>query len=186
MEVSSLRKLVLVGYAFDAPTGAPLLNSDGMPHAPLDCPVRMRIAFWIPQKEPFRARPVASYDSFLRRLVKEHMEMTPAALSETYATLTEYAHRFKLDERVMTDATPPLGYTMVADANDRELQALRDGAIEEQLQDFTFTRQPTMNELRDATRPHWELRTLRATGAVPNLNRHDLSPAKFHISFGAP
>lgn len=125
MNPLELRKIVIVAYAFDAPDGAPVLDAQGLPLAPVECPVKFRVAFWVPAKQPFQ----------------------------------------RCD-----------GATVVGDARPFEIQALKDGAIVEELQDFTFPRQPTMPELVKHLMPHWEKRTVSRLGVLPNAPPVDTDP----------
>jgi hypothetical protein len=65
---------------------------------------------------------------------------------------------------------------LVASPLQFELDALRDGAIEEQVQDFTFPRQPSVEEMRLHLMPHWERRTLASLGYLPNRPLEDHKP----------
>lgn len=57
MNPLELRKVVLVGLVFDAPDGAPLLDSQGYPVKPVEHPTRITCALWVPQPQPFRRGP---------------------------------------------------------------------------------------------------------------------------------
>lgn len=53
MNVCELRKIILIGMRFDlGEDGQPLLDGDGLPYKPVDHPVEMRFAFWIPAAAP--------------------------------------------------------------------------------------------------------------------------------------
>ena len=60
------------------------------------------------------------------------------------------------------------GTTEVINALPFEVQALRDGAIVEHVQDFEFPEQPSVAEMRRRLMPVWEGLTLEALGFVPN------------------
>lgn len=126
MSPLELRKIVVIGIAFVAPDGAPLLDGDGLPADPLKHPVKIRVAFWVPQKQPFQRCSGAT--------------------------------------SVAVGALP------------FEVQALKDGAIVEQVQDFAFPRQPSIEEMRRALMPHWERLTLASLGVVPNAPKVDKAP----------
>jgi hypothetical protein len=131
MNPLTLRKLILIGI--ESTGTAPLLNSQGMPATPLDRPVKMRIAMWIPQPTPFQRCE---------------------------------------------------GTTAVPGAMPHELQALRDGAIVEEIFDFNYPKQPTLDTLRRELLPIWEKRTLEVLGFVPNDAPIDRDP-KPEIRFSA-
>jgi hypothetical protein len=161
-----------------------MLCVDGLPLAPLKCPIRMRVAFWVPQKAPYQRRSVKTWEDYLRSLVDGHVAAHPLPAGEKVGTLRDYARKFRLDEAALAVANQPEGYTFVRDTTRQERQALNDGVIVEQLQDFTFPRQPTLAEMRQHMYPHWELRTLHATGAVPNAPPVERQPRVF-VGFGA-
>jgi len=170
-----LRKIIIVGYEFDAPAGAPLLDADGLPVAAHQHPIRMRVTFWIPQRLPLKRRPVGTLDEYLRSVVAARPGAT-IALQRPASTLAAYMREHGLDHHLMGLREKPAGYTLVADARPFELQALRDGAIEEQIQDFTFPRQPSLDELRAHLMPHWEQRTLASLGYLPSRPPQDHDP----------
>ena len=60
------------------------------------------------------------------------------------------------------------GKSEVIDARSFELQALRDGAIEEHVQEFIFEKQPTLEEARARLMPVWEGLTAQSLGQRPN------------------
>lgn len=57
MNPFEFRKIILYGYSFDAPVGAPLLDGDGLPVKPLEHPVCFSAALWIPQRMPYQRGP---------------------------------------------------------------------------------------------------------------------------------
>jgi hypothetical protein len=69
-------------------------------------------------------------------------------------------------------AKPPYqrcdGKTVVFDPRPHEVQALRDGALLEHAQDFTFPRQPTVDEMARRLMPVWEALTKDSLGFLPN------------------
>lgn len=69
-------------------------------------------------------------------------------------------------------AKPPFqrcdGKTLVFDPRPFELEALREGAIVEHAQDFTFPRQPSDAEMIFRLRAVWEALTLDSLGVLPN------------------
>lgn len=171
-----LRKILLIGYAFDAPAGAPMLHGDGLPMRAVECPIRMRFAFWIPQPQPFRRREVGSFAEYLRAVVASRPPVpiaAPVLGTKAAGSLAEYMREHGLDDHAMALSEPPSGYTLVAEPFPFELQALRDGAIAEQIQDFTFPRQPSLEEMRAHLMPHWERRTLASLGYLPNAAPQD-------------
>ena len=174
------RKILVVGYTFDTPEGAPLLDGDGLPLAPVQHPIRFRVAFWIPQAPPFRRRDVGTYRALLASIVAARGPIVEATrLSDEKLTLLDYMAKYGLsDTTTLMESTPP-GYTLVADATEDELEALCAGVIVEQIQDFTFPRQPSAEELRKHLLPHWERRTLDALGHLPNRPRLDNNPKPF-------
>jgi len=155
-----LRKIVVVGYSLDAPDGAPLLDGEGMPVRRHEHPVLMRVAFWVPQAAPFRRRPMRTTLEYLRSCPDEAAGK-PLELVGSFTAL-DYAHLMREPASVTRD------YTLVLDASPFELQALRDGRIEEQIADFTFSRQPEHHERRALLLPHWERRTVLSLGVLPN------------------
>lgn len=174
------RRIVLVGMSFDAPEGAPMLHPDGVPMRLVECPVVTRIAFWVPQRAPYRRRPVRPLLEYLATVRAPPPVLSgAAALVDLSASMTseEYQRRHLLEITF-----PPEGYTMVADASKAELEALRAGVISEQIQDFTFDRQPSKDELRRHLLPHWDQRALAALGYVPNNVPKASAPA--HVGFG--
>lgn len=174
------RKILIVGYAFDAPDGAVMLHADGLPMRPVGCPIRIRIAFWVPQREPFQRRAVGTFDEYLRHIVRERQAAAglAPALTDEDAKLTSaaYVRKHGLHEHLMQTAEQLHAYTMVAAPTMYELQALRDGVIVEQVQDFTFPRQPSLPDLRRLLWPHWEQRVHAAIGSVPLLPPKDFAP----------
>ncbi len=60
------------------------------------------------------------------------------------------------------------GETKVVGAFPHELQALKDGAIFEHLQDFTFPFQPTVEQMRATFMPIWDALTADSIGFRPN------------------
>jgi hypothetical protein len=171
-----LRKILLVGYAFDAPAGAPMLHGDGLPMRVVECPIRMRFAFWIPQPEPFQRRDVGEFAEYLQSVVTQrapNKDSAPVLGAMTAGSLAEYMREHGLEQHLMSVAEQPRGYTLVAAPLAFELQALRDGAIAEQIQDFTFPRQPSIDEMRAHLMPHWERRTLASLGYLPNQAPQD-------------
>lgn len=180
MNPLELRKILLVGYAFDAPAGAPLLDRDGLPIAPRQHPIRMRFAFWIPQRAPFQRRGVGTTLDYLRSVVAAKRAAIVGAaatpLDDVATTAEEYAGRHGLHDHLLAISHQLEGYTLVAGAMPHELEALRAGAIVEQVQDFTFDRQPSMEELRRHLMPHWEQRTLASLGELPNAAPVDNDP----------
>jgi hypothetical protein len=163
-----LRKIIGVGYALDAPEGAPMLYPNGMPMRLDEAPVRMRFVFWVPQPPPYRRRPVGTFEELLRSVVRVLAASRGLALDEEQTTLVEYMHRHNLERYALDLRDPPQGYTLVADALPFELEALRAGVIAEQVQDVTFPRMPELHELRTHLMPHWEQRTLASLGYLPN------------------
>ena len=170
MNPLEFRKILLVGYAFDAPLGAPMLDGDGLPLSVVNCPVRMRFAFWIPQGAPHKRRAVGTFAELLRNVVRERSggRVPIAELAGRVATVADYMRQHGLDAYAVNVPEKPAGYTLVAHPTDFELEALRAGVIEEQIQDFSFDRMPTPEEMRAHTFPHWEVRTLAAFGSLPN------------------
>lgn len=71
---------------------------------------------------------------------------------------------------------PLEGFTLVHDVRPFELQALKDGAIAEEVYDFQYPRQPTIAELRSDVHPAWEKRTLETIGYLPNRPPIDNDP----------
>ena len=132
-KVVEFRKIVVVGCRFDAPDGAPLLDRDGLPASPLEYPVVLRVAMWIPQKQPFQRRGIRKNPS-------------PPSRNELQDPLE--------------------GYTIVNDALGFELQALNDGALLEEVYDFNYPKQPSVEQLRKDLMPIWEKRTLETLGVV--------------------
>lgn len=133
MNPLELRKIILIGYRFDCPDGAPLLDRDGLPIDPRKHPVKMRVAFWIPTKPPYQRGS---------------------------------------------------GYTQVIEARPFEIQALKDGAIEEHVQEFTFEEQPSLDVMRARLMPVWEALTVESLGVLPNAAPVDLKP-KLAVQFSA-
>lgn len=125
MNTLELRKIVVVGYRFDCPDGAPLLGADGLPIDPRKHPIKIRVAFWVPAKPPFQRCA---------------------------------------------------GATAVIDARTFEVQALRDGAMEEVVEEFTFPEQPSVEEMRRRLMPVWEGLTVESLGIVPNGAPQDHKP----------
>jgi hypothetical protein len=76
------------------------------------------------------------------------------------------------------------GETKVFEAREFERQALRDGAIVEHLQEFTFPVQPSVEEMRRRLMPVWEALTQDRLGFVPNQAPVDLKP-KLAMQFTA-
>lgn len=76
------------------------------------------------------------------------------------------------------------GTTQVLDARPFEIQALKDGAIEEHVQDFTFPEQPSLDEMRRRLMPVWEGLTVESLGVLPNGAPEDHAP-KLKIQFTA-
>ncbi|HKY40763.1 MAG TPA: hypothetical protein VJN18_32735 [Polyangiaceae bacterium] len=176
-----LRKILLVGYQLDAPLGAPMLHGDGTPMGLRECPVRMRIAFWVPQAQPYRRREIGTLADFLHHLASRRPQAaatvlaSPAApLDGNQGTLIAYMQRHQIDLMQLADA--PHAFTLVADPRPFELEALRDGAIVEQVQDFTFPRWPSLEEQRRLLMPHWEQRTLASLGYLPHRAPEDHQP----------
>lgn len=166
-----LRKIVVVGYSYDAPEGAPVLDRDGLPLAAVRCPVRMRIAFWVPQPAPYQRRDVGTFFELLRSVVADRHAACGAPVSlvdKPATTLEQYMREHGLTDHALSLADAPRGYTLVHGATERELEALRAGVIVEQVQDFTFPRMPTTSELRTSLLPHWERRAVASLGASPN------------------
>ncbi|HEX5864894.1 MAG TPA: hypothetical protein VF014_11690 [Casimicrobiaceae bacterium] len=60
------------------------------------------------------------------------------------------------------------GKSEVIDPRAFELQALRDGAIEEHVQEFDFPKQPSLDEARARLMPVWEGLTAHSLGILPN------------------
>jgi hypothetical protein len=174
------RKILIVGYAYDAPTGAKMVHANGMPMRPVECPIRFRIAFWVPQPEPFQRRAVGTFDEYLRHVVKQRRAACGVATllddSAAKVSTAEYMRRHQLDDHLMQTTEQLHAFTMVAAATPQELQALRDGVLEEQVQDFTFPRQPSLEQMRSLLMPHWEQRVNAALGHVPNQAPIDLKP----------
>lgn len=135
MKTFELRKIVVVGCRFDAPDGAPLLDSDGLPVSPLRHPMIFRVAFWIPQLPPYQ-----------RRGIRKNPNPPP---------------RDALQD-------PLEGYTIVNDVLGFELTALNDGAILEEVYDFNYSKQPSVEQLRKDLMPIWEKRTFETLGSLPN------------------
>lgn len=131
MNPLEIRKIVQVGYRFDRPETAPVLDARGLPVTAVETPYTVTIAFWIPAKKP-------------------------------YARCA--------------------GDSKVIDMYPHERQALKDGAIFEHVQDFTFPRQPSIEELRRAFMPVWEALTLDSLGYLPNAPPQDHS-GKTSIQF---
>lgn len=174
-----LRKILLIGYAFDAPDGAVMLHGDGLPMRPVECPIRLRIAFWVPQPEPFRRRDVGTFQDYLKHVVRERNVAAGVFVDldkEPSATVAEYIQRHALHDHLMSTGEQLHSYTLVASPTAYELQALRDGVIAEQIQDCTFPKQPTMEQLRAALMPHWEQRTVASLGYLPNGAPQDHKP----------
>ncbi len=174
-----IRKILIVGYAFDAPEGAVMLHGDGLPMRPVECPIRMRIAFWVPQPEPFQRREVGTFQDYLKHVVRERNAAAGVFVdldSEQPSTASEYAKRHHLDEHLLTTTDHLHAFTFVASPTPYELQALRDGVIVEQIQDCTFARQPSVPELRKLLMPHWEQRVVASLGYLPNRAPEDHAP----------
>lgn len=77
---------------------------------------------------------------------------------------------------------PLEGYTLVANVFPHELQALRDGALVEEVYDFQYPRKPSNEQLRKDTTPIWEKRCRETLGFVPNGAPLDDDP-RFTILF---
>jgi hypothetical protein len=69
-------------------------------------------------------------------------------------------------------ARPPFqrceGKSVVFDARPFELAALRDGAIVEHAQDFTFPKQPSDAEMRFRLKAVWDALVVDSLGVLPN------------------
>jgi hypothetical protein len=85
-------------------------------------------------------------------------------------------------------ARPPhrrcAGATEVIDAKPFELQALKDGAIVEQVHELEFPEQPTVDEMRRRLMPVWEGLTVDSLGVLPNGAPEDHATKPF-IQFTA-
>lgn len=181
----SFRRVIVVGYTFAG--AAPVLDGRGLPVRQVAGTFRMMVAFWVPQPEPFRRRPVGSHAEFLKAEVSKVAAAAGEILPNLFdapSTLNDYVARYRLHDRVMHDSIPA-GFTMVSDASATELEALRAGVIEEQLQDFVFPRQPTADELRSATLPHWEVRTNASLGYLPNPSAAREERGRVSLAFEA-
>ena len=77
---------------------------------------------------------------------------------------------------------PLEGYTLVHDVRPFELEALRAGAIREEVIDFNYDKRQPFEQLRKDFLPHWEKLTLEALGYLPNEPPKDLS-RKFEVLF---
>lgn len=76
------------------------------------------------------------------------------------------------------------GDTQTICARPFELQALKDGAIEEVVEDFAFPEQPSVDEMRRRLMPVWEGLTAERLGVLPNGAPEDHKP-KLAIQFTA-
>jgi hypothetical protein len=76
------------------------------------------------------------------------------------------------------------GSTEVPSPFDFEVQALKDGAIIEHVQEFEFPEQPSFEEMRRRLMPVWEGLTVESLGVLPNGAPEDHAP-KFQIQFTA-
>jgi hypothetical protein len=76
------------------------------------------------------------------------------------------------------------GDTVVPNVFDFEAQALRDGAIVEHVQEFTFPEQPSLDEMRRRLVPVWEGLTVDSLGVLPNGAPQDNKP-KLAVQFTA-
>lgn len=76
------------------------------------------------------------------------------------------------------------GHTETIGARPLELQALRDGAIEESIHEFDFPAQPSLDEMRRRLMPVWEALALDSLGFVPNGAPQDRKP-KLTLQFTA-
>lgn len=74
------------------------------------------------------------------------------------------------------------GATKVVDARPFEVQALKDGAIIEHVQEFEFPKQPELTALRGILLPVWDALTAHSLGFVPNAPPIDRSE-KMTIEF---
>lgn len=131
MNPLELRKIIQVGYRFDKPETAPVLDSRGLPVTDVETPYTVTIAFWIPAREPY---------------------------------------------------VRCSGSSKVIDVYPHERQALKDGAIFEHVQDFTFPKQPPEEKLRGIFMPIWTALTQDSLGYLPNAPPQDHS-GKVAIQF---
>jgi hypothetical protein len=173
------RKLIMIGFRFDAPFGAEMRHGDGTPMKVPEIPVRMRFALWIPQRAPFQRRDVRPLSEYLETVQPPVEAGAAVVLDASAASMTADEYR---EQHLLDLAAAPGGYCMVGDASARELQALRDGVIAEQIQDFTFPRWPQPAEVVRFLMPHWEQRTRAAIGCVPN--GAPAQKARSHIQCG--
>jgi hypothetical protein len=151
MNPFEFRKTILIGLAFAAPDLPPLIGADGLPLTPIPGQVVVRVAFWIPQAQPYQ-----------RRGVRIHPNAT-------------------VSDRL---SDPLEGCTLVWDTKPFELQAMRDGALVEEIYDFQYPQQPTIEQLRNDVHPIWEKRTLETLGYLPNGAPIDRDP-KLGVIFTA-
>lgn len=183
MNPLSHRRIIITGYTTEA---APvMLGADGLPMGERPGVVRFMVAFWIPQKPPYQRRAVGTHADFLKSEVRKMARAsgTPAPALDHPATLAEYVNRFGLHTKLLYASSIPPGFTMVVDARDFELAALRDGAIVEQIQDFTFERMPNADEIKAAMLPHWDMRTLESLGYLPNPSAAPKQPGQTTVTF---
>lgn len=76
------------------------------------------------------------------------------------------------------------GGSEVINAYPHELQAIKDGAIEEVVTELNFEEQPSLDEMRRRLMPVWEGLTVESLGVLPNGAPEDHKP-KLAMQFTA-
>lgn len=89
-------------------------------------------------------------------------------------------HPIKMRVVFWVPVKPPFqrgdGRTQTICARPFEIQALKDGAIEEVVEDFTFPEQPSIEEMRRRLMPVWEGLAVDSLGVLPNGAPRDDKP----------
>lgn len=179
MRTLEFRKIVVVGHRAEG--GAPLHIANGLAVGSSG-PCRMRVAFWVPRPAPHVPRHVGTLLELVNAAQAERHRVAGAELKVPLCfapteqqTLNAFLAAGDVQGYVLSLRSAPNGYTLVGDATRAELAALRAGAIEEQIQDYTFDRMPTLEQLRRTLLPHWEMRTQASLGFLPNRPPVDLN-----------